>query len=173
MTTLTLKFLIRRSVRLWLRTLHQKSTMVLIQNHRVFSILVDIYTAIWYNLFDKLEFDEGSEYMSKGTETEKRIIAMAYFHRYGWIAAMMVCIAIWPKQMFLIFSVACLSFSVWSFIGYKKKWKHIYCSFQNSYHQKMTPNNIQWHKVKKSDAYGVPLIFLIIGLALLVIMILY
>ena len=59
--------------------------------------------------------------MSKGTEKEKRIIAMAYFHRYGWIAAMMVCIAIWPKQMFLIFSVACLSFSVWSFIGYKKK----------------------------------------------------
>lgn len=57
--------------------------------------------------------------MSKGTEKEKRIIAMAYFHRYGWIAAMMVCIAIWPKQMFLIFSVACLSFSVWSFIGYK------------------------------------------------------
>ena len=111
--------------------------------------------------------------MSKGTERGKRIIAMAYFHRYGWIAAMMVCIAIWPKQMFLIFSVACLSFSVWSFIGYKKKWKHIYCSFQNSYHQKMTPNNIQWHKVKKSDAYGVPLIFLIIGLALLVIMILY
>ena len=111
--------------------------------------------------------------MSKGTEKEKRIIAMAYFHRYGWIAAMMVCIAIWPKQMFLIFSVACLSFSVWSFIGYKKKWKHIYCSFQNSYHQKMTPNNIQWHKVKKSDAYGDPLIFLIIGLALLVIMILY
>ena len=111
--------------------------------------------------------------MSKGTEKEKRIIAMAYFHRYGWIAAMMACIAIWPKQMLLIFSVACLSFSVWSFIGYKKKWKHIYCSFQNSYHQKMTPNNIQWHKVKKSDAYGVPLIFLIIGLALLVIMILY
>ena len=33
----------------------QKSTMVLIQNHCAFSILVDIYTAIWYNLFDKLE----------------------------------------------------------------------------------------------------------------------
>ena len=61
--------------------------------------------------------------MSKGTEKEKRIIALAYFHRYGWIAAMMACIAIWPKQMLLIFSVTCLSFSVWSFIGYKKKWR--------------------------------------------------
>ena len=106
--------------------------------------------------------------MSKGTEKEKRIIALAYFHRYGWIAAMMACIAIWPKQMLLIFSVTCLSFSVWSFIGYKKKWKHIYCSFQNAYRQKMTPNSIQWNKIKKSDAYGVPLVFFIIGLALLV-----
>ena len=111
--------------------------------------------------------------MSKGTEKEKRIIALAYFHRYGWIAAMMACIAIWPKQMLLIFSVACLSFSVWSFIGYKKKWKHIYCSFQNAYHQKMTPNSIQWNKIKKSDAYGVPLVFFIIGLALLAVMMWY
>ena len=111
--------------------------------------------------------------MGKGTEKEKRIIALAYFHRYGWIAAMMACIAIWPKQMLLIFSVACLSFSVWSFIGYKKKWKHIYCSFQNSYHQKMTPNSIQWNKIRKSDAYGVPLVFCIIGLALLVVMMWY
>ena len=111
--------------------------------------------------------------MSKGTEKEKRIIALAYFHRYGWIAAMMACIAIWPKQMLLIFSVACLSFSIWSFIGYKKKWKHIYCSFQNSYRQKMTPNSIQWNKIKKSDAYGDPLVFCIIGLALLAVMMWY
>ena len=122
---------------------------------------------------DKQEFDKGSEHMSKGTAKEKRIIALAYFHRYGWIAAMMACIAIWPKQMLLIFSVACLSFSVWSFIGYKKKWKHIYCSFQNSYHQKMTPNSIQWNKIRKSDAYGVPLVFCIIGLALLAVMMWY
>ena len=111
--------------------------------------------------------------MSKGTEKEKRIITLAYFHRYGWIAAMMVSIAMWPKQMLFILPVACLSFSVWSFIGYKKKWKHIYCSFQNAYHQKMTPNSIQWNKIKKSDAYGVPLVFFIIGLALLAVTIWY
>ena len=111
--------------------------------------------------------------MSRGTAKEKRIIALAFFHRYGWIAAMMICVAVWREQMICILPVGFIAFSVWSFVGYKNKWKHIYCSFQNAYHQKMTPNNIQWHKVKKSDAYGVPLIFLIIGLALLVIMILY
>ena len=111
--------------------------------------------------------------MSKDTAKGKRIIALAYFHRYGWIAAMMICVAVWLEQMIFILSVGSIAFSVWSFVGYKNKWKHIYCSFQNAYHQKMTPNNIQWHKIKKSDAYGVPLIFLIIGLALLVMMILY
>lgn len=111
--------------------------------------------------------------MSEETAKRKRIITLAYFHRYGWIAAMMICVAVWFEQMICILSVGSIAFSVWSFVGYKNKWKHIYCSFQNAYHQKMTPNNIQWHKIKKSDAYGVPLIFLIIGLALLVMVILY
>ena len=87
--------------------------------------------------------------MSKINSTAKEIIALAYFHRYGWIAAMMICIAIWPEQMLCILCAGCIIFSSWSFIGYKCKWKHIYCSFQDAYHQKMTPNSIQWHKIKK------------------------
>ena len=109
--------------------------------------------------------------MSKGTEKEKRIIALAYFHRYGWIAAMLVCMAIWKNRMVLILCLGCLSFALWSFVGYKRKWRHIYCSFQNAYHQKMTPYNIQWNEIKKSDAYGMPLIFLVLGLALACVMI--
>ena len=111
--------------------------------------------------------------MSKGTANGKRIIALAYFHRYGWIAVMTICVVIWSEQMMYILSVGSIAFAIWSFIGYKRKWKHIYCSFQNAYRQKMTPNNIQWHKIKKSDAYGVPLILLILGLALSFITILY
>ena len=110
--------------------------------------------------------------MSKGTTRKNIIIALAYFHRYGWIATMLVCVAIWHEHMMCIFSFSCLLFSVWSFVGYKNKWKHIYCSYQNAYHQTMTPYNIQWSKMEKSDVYGVPLIFLILGLAFLVLMIL-
>ena len=106
--------------------------------------------------------------MSKRDATERRIITLAYFHRYGWIAVMMICIAIWPEQMFYILSVGSLAFSIWSFVGYESKWKHIYCSYQNAYHQKMTPHIVQWHKVKKSDAYGVPLLFFVFGVALFV-----
>ena len=111
--------------------------------------------------------------MNKSEKRTWRIIALAYFHRYGWIAVMLVCLAIWPEKMMHILAVSSLVFSVWSFFGYKKKWKHIYCSYQNACHQKMTPNHIQWHKVKKSDAYGVPFIFFLFSLALFAVLIWY
>lgn len=110
---------------------------------------------------------KGCDGMNKTGRTENMVVALAYFHRYGWIAAMMVCVAVWLEEMIYILAAGFLGFSVWSFLGYRRKWKHIYCSFQNACHQKMTPDNVQWHKVKKSDAYGTPLVFLVLGLALL------
>ena len=126
-----------------------------------------------YVIIDIDKFEFGGIVMSKMDLTEKKVIALAYFHRYGWIATMMVCMAIWPEQLLCIICTGCIAFSLWSFIGYKCQWRHIYCSYQNAYHQEMTPHSVRWHQVKKSDAYGVPLMFLIIGLALLSIMILY
>ncbi len=106
--------------------------------------------------------------MSKMNSTAKKIIALAYLHRYGWIVTLMVCIAIWTEQIFFILGTGFIIFSIWSLIGYASKWRHIYCSFQNAYHKKMTPNSIQWHKIKKSDALGVPLFFFALGTALLI-----
>ena len=54
--------------------------------------------------------------------------------------------------------------SIWTLVGYKLKWKHIFCSYQNTYHCKMTPGAIDWDWIEKKDAYGVPLIFLVIAL---------
>jgi len=109
----------------------------------------------------------GCDDMNKTDRKEKMVVILAYFHRYGWIAAMMVCAVLWVEKMIWIFAAGCLIFSVWTFVGYRCGWKHIYCSFQDACHQKMTPDQVQWHKVKKSDAYGTPLIFFLLGLALL------
>ena len=59
--------------------------------------------------------------------------------------------------------------ALWSLVGYRLKWKHIYCSNQNASRQEMTPDHIRWDTMKASDAYGAPLVELIIGLACLVI----
>ena len=105
--------------------------------------------------------------MRKKDAVSMRIKVLACLHRYGWIAAMLGCTWIWPEEKFLVFGMSFIAFSVWSYVGYKYKWKHIYCSYQNAYHQKMTPHAIHWQQFRKSDVYGVPLIFFIFGLALL------
>ena len=110
--------------------------------------------------------------MSKGTTKEKRIIALAYFHRYGWIAIMTGLILLIPQYALLIVSLCFIAISLWSLVGYKLKWKHIYCSWQNAHRKDMTPHNICWTCVKKSEAYGVPLISLVMGVALFVVMML-
>ena len=108
--------------------------------------------------------------MKKNPAAAKRIIALAYFHRYGWMIAMLLFLLIAPKQFsYHIISIHFIVFSIWTWIGYQCKWRHIYCSYQNAYRRKMTPYTIYWQNVKKSDAYGVPLIFFLLGLALLLI----
>lgn len=64
--------------------------------------------------------------------------------------------------------IMCILYATYSLIGYLCKWKHIFCAFQNAYHQKMTPNHINWNKIKKRDAYGIPAIFFSLGIMLVI-----
>ena len=111
--------------------------------------------------------------MSKGETSAKGVVALAYFHRYGWIATMVVLVTIMLKLAIYIIGISFILFSLWTLIGYKLKWRHIYCSLQNAYHKKMTPCSIHWSEIKKSDIYVSSVLFLILGLILLIINILY
>ncbi|MBQ2799271.1 MAG: hypothetical protein IJF09_07785 [Ruminiclostridium sp.] len=95
------------------------------------------------------------------------VILLALFHRYGWIIVMLLCMTFLPVNKFYTAGAFLLIYSIWSFVGYKCRWKHIYCSYQNAYRKKMTPDSISWKQIKKRDAYSVPLIFLIFGLMIL------
>lgn len=111
--------------------------------------------------------------MSKGEASAKRVIALAYFHRYGWIATMAGLVLITPKLTPYIVSICAILFSLWTFFGYKLKWRHIYCSFQNAHRKTMTPYSIRWGQIKKSDVYGCSISFLVFGLMFLIVSILY
>ena len=73
------------------------------------------------------------------------VILLALFHRYGWIVAMIIVMNF--GNPLLIGSVFLLIFSIWSIIGYVFKWNHIFCSYQNAYHKKMTPNTVNWNNL--------------------------
>ena len=91
------------------------------------------------------------------------IIALAYFHRYGWLAVIFVLVLIF-QETFYVFAASMIGYAVWTFVGYKCRWRHIFCSYQNAGHRKMTPERIDWDSMKKYDAYGLPVVFLVLGL---------
>lgn len=103
--------------------------------------------------------------MSRRNVYSNQIIALALFHRYGWLIVMLTFMQFFPSLY--IVSAFFLAFDVWSFTGYKRKWKHIYCSYQNAYHKPMNPSMICWDSVKKSDVYGVSLLFFFLGIVAL------
>jgi hypothetical protein len=111
--------------------------------------------------------------VSRHDKTYDRIIALAYFHRYGWIAVMLGLAFLFREVFFFVFSTGSISYAVWTLVGYKRRWRHILCSFQNAYRERMTPYNASWGRIKKSDIYGTSAIFLVLGLVCLYCAILY
>ena len=93
------------------------------------------------------------------------IIFLAIFHRYGWIALMLLMMYL-TKSIYAAI-ISCFVFSIWTFLGYKLRWTHIYCSYQNANREPMTPDKVNWNSVRKTDAYGIPAIFFVFGVGLL------
>lgn len=108
--------------------------------------------------------------MSKRSSRDFTIILLAYAHRYVYPILIVALPMLYGKEnMLLAMGIGCILFAIYDLIGYIRRWKHIYCSFQNAYHQKMTPSHIVWSKVKKTDAYGIPAIFGFLGIAMIII----
>ena len=111
--------------------------------------------------------------MSRHDKTYDRVIALAYFHRYGWITVMLGLAFLFRDGFFFVFSAGLISYAVWTLVGYQRRWRHIFCSFQNAYRERMTPYNTSWGRIKKSDIYGTSATFLVLGLVCLYCAILY
>lgn len=66
--------------------------------------------------------------------------------------------------MLLIAGGGLLVYALYLFIGYKLRFKHIYCLYQNANGQKMTPETAKDEEIRKVDGKGVPSLFALIGL---------
>jgi hypothetical protein len=77
---------------------------------------------------------------------EKRIIYLAYFCRYGYIAFMLLLLFglrlsnFKEYTNFLLYWMA-IFYGMYLLIGLRFRFKHLYCAMQDSYHQKMTPRS--------------------------------
>ena len=104
----------------------------------------------------------------------KFIIAWAYFDRtllpflVVFVPMGLVPVHQSGKLIALSFGGATVLFALYLLMGYLFRWTHYYCSIQNAYRLPMTPEDVEWGLIKKSDAYGIPAIFAVFGIAMLV-----
>ena len=100
----------------------------------------------------------------KKSPAHNRVVVLAYFHRFGWIALMAIATAA-AKRPPPSLGAGFLAMAAHTFLGYLFRWKHVFCSYQSMYHKAMTPESIRWDMVKKKDVYGVSAVLAILGLA--------
>ena len=97
---------------------------------------------------------------------------LAYAHRYAFpvLAILLpVLLARSKTQALLGMGIGLTFYGVYTLLGYRLRWKHIYCSWQDVAHQKMTPANIQWKNVRKVDLYGLSAVCIGFGLLVVVV----
>ena len=99
----------------------------------------------------------------------KTIIALAYLRRDIFSTILIFSFVVSEEHRFLCMGIAGLLMALYDFVGYICRWKHIYCSRQRSNNRKMTPDDIDWDNLTWFDAYGIPLIFTVFGIVLILV----
>jgi hypothetical protein len=67
------------------------------------------------------------------------------------------------NTMLCVLALGILLDGIYNLVGYLCRWKHIYLCYQSMSHTKMTPTRIEWERLAKKDAYGVPATLIIGG----------
>ncbi len=100
--------------------------------------------------------------MKRRSNEEKIIILLAYFIRYGyWIT--MIILEFLLKSPYVIFVMSAL-YGIHHLIGLRLHFRHLYCSMQDAYHEKMSLYNSGKYTGKmKKEIIFIGCFFLIIG----------
>ena len=94
---------------------------------------------------------------------------LAYLDRYGYPVLILIAGALADFYrgritMLFVLAVGILLDGIYNLVGYLCRWKHIYLCYQSMCHTKMTPSRIEWDRLAKKDAYGVPAALIIGGI---------
>ena len=94
---------------------------------------------------------------------------LAYAYRYVYLIAI-GSMPIWVEKEWLLLAmgIGAIIYAAYGLVGYLCRWKHIYCAFQSTRHESMTPNDIRWYRMGKKEAYLLPVIFGCLGSGMLI-----
>ena len=97
----------------------------------------------------------------------------ANIYRYFFLPVLVLAALFWRGQTLLVMGTGFIAFALYTFIGYKCQWKHLYLAFQEMQRSKMTPNHIQWNTIESSKALKFPVLFGITGIVMVVYQLFY
>lgn len=102
-----------------------------------------------------------------------RAVHFANLYRYFFLPILVIVSLFLRGNTLLCMGIGFLAFALYSIIGYKCRWDHIYLAFQEMQKQRMTPNNIRWDTVRPFDALTFPVCFGILGLIMVIYQVFY
>ena len=103
-----------------------------------------------------------------------RMKNLAWFHHFVCpVLIIFLPLLLAGRFTLIAMGVGSFLFALWRLIGYIYKWTHIYCAIQLAGRKQMTPQCPVWDSVKKSDAFGPPVLFVLLGIALIVCHLIY
>ena len=100
-------------------------------------------------------------------------VHIANVYRYFFLPVLVLVALFWRGQTLLVMGSGFIAFALYTFIGYKCQWKHIYLAVQELQKQKMTPNHIQWNTIKIGTVLKFPILFGITGIVMVVYQLFY
>lgn len=107
----------------------------------------------------------------KKQSRDMTVVTMAYLHHHVYMILLVgVSLLIGGSDCILSLGLGFLFYAVYTLVGYKLRWKHIYCSFSIPHRArkwKMKTNNYNWKSISKVDVYGVSIMFGLFGIVCL------
>jgi len=105
---------------------------------------------------------------SANPQKTDKSVHLANIYRYFFLPILVIVALFWRSQTLLCMGIGFIVFAMYTLIGYKCQWKHIYLAFQEMQKQKMTPNKIQWNTIQPGTVLKFPVCFGILGLIMVI-----
>ena len=96
---------------------------------------------------------------SAAPQKTPRAVHFANLYRYFFLPVLVIVSLFLKGNTLLVMGIGFVAFALYSIIGYKCRWDHIYLAFQEMLKRRMTPNNIQWDTIRPFDALKFPVCF--------------
>ena len=106
--------------------------------------------------------------MNKYTGRDRFVIFLAYAHRYLYPIALILASFSAGKGLALpVLGAGLILLALHDVLGYRLRWRHLFCSLQNAHYQPMTPRKINWKQFKSREVYGAAAVCGILGLVMI------